>query len=605
MNASKDRRFFQFRSLSARVTLWVLIFLMVFTVAMALVAYELTRNWLEDTAIANLEALASARQLAVESYVGTHIDKLKAFEQPDLEIKISALLEANGREREILNESLFFELQRKQHADPDIVWVDILDLEGYVYLSTFPERHGIYYGEEEFFSQGIVHPYISNPFYEEGEFFIKLAIPLHDAANRSISVLVLRFDARKLLAIVGNYTGLGNTGETVLGTRIGNQIHFLAPLRFDPNLSEIQPAPADGERAKPMIHATSGQSGVTRAPDYRDVRVVAAYRPIDTTPWGLVVKQDESEAFESVAQMQSSLLFGLGVLMLVGLVVISPLVRTAIRPLRDLEEATRRVADGNLTTEVLVNYQDEVGQLGQSFNLMVKQLRTLHTELERSNDELSSFAYVVSHDLKAPLRAISQLSTWIVKDYQDHLDEEGKEKLRLLIGRTQRMHELIEGVLEYSRVGRVQERTQEVDLNMILPEIVDSLLNKDNITISIQEDFPVVAGEPVRLRQVFQNLIENAIKYHNKTNGWIRVEYEDWKTHWQFCIADNGPGIEKKYQEKIFQLFQTLTPRDQVESTGVGLAVVKKFIEINDGMIWIESESEQGSRFFFTWPKQM
>jgi signal transduction histidine kinase len=574
------RKIFQFRSLSARVTLWVLVFLMTFTLAMALVAYEITRNWLEETAIANLEALASARQLAVESYVSTQINKLTAFEQPDLEIKIAAVLDASEHDRANLTEALIFELQRKQLADPDIVWVDILDLDGHVYLSTFPERQGIYYGEEEFFSQGIVHPYISNPFYEEGKINLKLALPLHDTANRSISVLVLRFDARELLAIVGNYSGLGNSGETVLGTRIGNEIHFLAPLRFDPNLSEIQPAPADGERAKPMIHATSGQSGVTRAPDYRDVQVVAAYRPIDNTNWGLVVKQDESEAFESITQMQSSLLFGLVVLMLVGLAVISPLVRTAIRPLRDLEQATRQVAGGDLTTEDPTNYRDEVGQLAQSFNQMVARLRSLHADLERSNEELSSFAYVVSHDLKAPLRAISQLSTWIVEDYQDRLDEDGKEKLQLLIGRTQRMHDLIEGVLEYSRVGRVQERVQNVDLKGILPEIVDSLLNLENILITIQDGFPAVAGEPMRLRQVFQNLIKNAIKYHDNLNAWIRVEYEDQDSHWQFCISDNGPGIEMKYQDKIFQLFQTLTPRDQVESTGVGLAVVKKFIEL-------------------------
>ena len=152
----KTRKFFWFRSLYARVTAWVFVFLAGFTIALAFLAFQVTRNWLENTAIANLEALASARQLAVEAYVNTQLDKLNAFEQPDLEIKIAALLEAQAVERQTLTESLIAEIQRKQLTDSSLVWVDIVDMEGDVILSTFPHRIGISFREAEFFTESIV-----------------------------------------------------------------------------------------------------------------------------------------------------------------------------------------------------------------------------------------------------------------------------------------------------------------------------------------------------------------------------------------------------------------------------------------------------------------
>ncbi|MBN2008267.1 PAS domain S-box protein [candidate division KSB1 bacterium] len=229
--------------------------------------------------------------------------------------------------------------------------------------------------------------------------------------------------------------------------------------------------------------------------------------------------------------------------------------------------------------------------------------RTL--QFETANKELKQFAYIVSHDLKTPLRAVIQLATWISQDYKDVLDDDGKEQLELLVGRVQRMDNLINGILEYSRIGRLETHTDRLDLNKIVKHVINSLEHSDAIKIEVENKLPVVHGNRIRFEQLFQNLLSNSIKYMDKPNGNIRIACEDLNNHWRFRIQDNGPGIDKKYHKRIFQIFQTLQPRDQFESTGIGLSIVKKIIEQYNGEIWIESEIGKGSTFYFTIDKNV
>lgn len=224
-------------------------------------------------------------------------------------------------------------------------------------------------------------------------------------------------------------------------------------------------------------------------------------------------------------------------------------------------------------------------------------------ELESANEELKNFAYVVSHDLKAPLRAIGSLADWISTDQSEKLDAEGKEHLRLLIQRTRRMDSLIDGILQYSRVGRVREAVVEVDVNEIVQEALAMLAPPPHIHVEVAPDLPTVRAERTRILQVFQNLLSNAIKYLDKPEGLIRVGCVGYDQEWEFSISDNGPGIETRHFKRIFQLFQTLAPKDRVESTGVGLSLVKKIVEMYGGRVWIESQPGAGSTFFFTLPR--
>jgi signal transduction histidine kinase len=177
--------------------------------------------------------------------------------------------------------------------------------------------------------------------------------------------------------------------------------------------------------------------------------------------------------------------------------------------------------------------------------------------------------------------------------------------MSLLLSRVHRMGALIDGILQYSRVGRVRETSVPLDLNRVVSEVIDLLAPPANISITVDPSLPTVRMEPVRIQQVFQNLISNAIKYMNKPEGKIHVGCASLQKEWQFSVADNGPGIEERHFERIFQLFQTLAPRDRVESTGVGLSLVKKIVELYRGRVWLESRVGQGSTFFFTLPKSL
>lgn len=248
--------------------------------------------------------------------------------------------------------------------------------------------------------------------------------------------------------------------------------------------------------------------------------------------------------------------------------------------------------------------QDKVNDLNNSLERRVK-LRTAelgksNKELEEANNELKDFAYIVSHDLKAPLRAIGSLADWIYDDNIDKLDDDSKEQMELLKGRVNRMNNLIMGILDYSRVGRRMENTTDVNLSQMLPEVVDMIAPPENFKVDIQKDMPSVYFEKTKIFQVFQNLIGNAIKYNDKQQGCVEVSWKDAGEYYQFSVKDNGPGIDEKYFDKIFKVFQTLRPRDEVESTGIGLSIVKKVVDKHGGRIWVESETEKGSTFHFT-----
>jgi PAS domain S-box-containing protein len=225
-------------------------------------------------------------------------------------------------------------------------------------------------------------------------------------------------------------------------------------------------------------------------------------------------------------------------------------------------------------------------------------------ELSRANKELEEFAYIAAHDLKRPLRGIGTLADWLVTDYADKFDEEGKEQVRLLTARAKQMSALIDGILQYSSLGQSDQKKQRVDLNAVLSEVISRIAPPENIEIAVENELPALMCERTHIIQVFHNLLNNAVQYMDKPKGQIKVGYAEEDDSWRFGVADNGPGIEQRHFERIFKIFQTLSPRDGVGSTGIGLSIVRKIAELNGGRVWVESEVGQGSTFFFTLPRQ-
>lgn len=223
--------------------------------------------------------------------------------------------------------------------------------------------------------------------------------------------------------------------------------------------------------------------------------------------------------------------------------------------------------------------------------------------LEKTISELDKFAYVVSHDLKAPLRAIGNLTGWIEDDLGDQLPEAAREHFNTIKGRVVRMEGLINGILDYTKASKNSGELQPFETNELVRESIDLIGSPTNAVINVRENLPVMKAERVKLQQVFLNLIHNSIKYNDKEDIQVEIGCEDAGANWRFFVKDNGPGIEAHYHEKIFVIFQTLNARDEVESRGVGLAIVKKIIEEEGGKIWVESEKGKGATFCFYWPK--
>ena len=225
-------------------------------------------------------------------------------------------------------------------------------------------------------------------------------------------------------------------------------------------------------------------------------------------------------------------------------------------------------------------------------------------ELSRANKELEEFAYIAAHDLKTPLRGIGTLAYWLAMDNADKLDDVGKEQLRLLTVRAKQMSTLIDRIQQYSRLGQSDQKKKQVDLNVVLSEVVSRIALPEHIEITIENELPTLTYEITHIILVFQNLLNNAVKYMDKPKGQIKVGCVEEEDFWRFSVTDNGPGIQQSYFERIFNIFKTLSPSDGFESTVIGLSIVKKLVELNKGRVWVESEFGQGSTFFFTLPKQ-
>ncbi len=223
--------------------------------------------------------------------------------------------------------------------------------------------------------------------------------------------------------------------------------------------------------------------------------------------------------------------------------------------------------------------------------------------LKERNQELDQFAYVVSHDLKAPLRAIANLSEWVEEDLGDQIPEANQHQLQLMRRRVYRLEALINGLLEYSRAGRKEVPIDPVNVAQLLADVLDSLAPPATFQITIESGMPTFTTKRLLLSQVFSNLISNAIKHHPRADGTVTISVADEGAAYKFAIADDGTGIEPNYHQRIFTIFQTLKARDQQENTGIGLSIVKKIIEAEGGSIWLESMPDQGAIFYFTWSK--
>lgn len=245
--------------------------------------------------------------------------------------------------------------------------------------------------------------------------------------------------------------------------------------------------------------------------------------------------------------------------------------------------------------------EEEMRRLYQTLERRVEE-RT--AELTQINRELDDFANLASHDLKAPLRAIENLASWIQEDAGSLLPPTSQEHLKKMQARIQRMSKLLDDLLAYSRAGRLRHPLERVEIRALILDILDILAPPPGFKITLANPVPIFVTERVPLEMTLRNLIENAIKHHpNPANGEAIVSVRVEESWFEFTVTDNGRGIDPKFHNRIFEIFQILKPRDQVDGSGVGLTVVKKLVELRGGTIQVESKVGEGATFCFTWPK--
>ncbi len=440
-----------------------------------------------------------------------------------------------------------------------------------------------------------------------------------------IGVVVLQMSNLGVYPIVQDYSNLGQTGETMIVATLDGKPVFINPLRSDPAAAFKKEISHKSKSGRIIQKCLRGQKGVGIYTHYRGRKALTVWRYLPAFRWGLIVKMDTDEIFSSARELRRMLLLISVVLFLLVTIMAVAAAHTISSPIRTLTITSSAIAGGNLSARAKVAADDEIGELADAFNRMAdnlveakanveqkkEELEEQKRLLEEANKELDSFVYTASHDLRAPLRGISSFASFLQEDYKDKLDKEGQDYLREIREGANRMNELIEDLLTLSRISRIRNPYEDVNIN----ELVDSILKRieydiqaSNVDLKVQPDMPIVRCDRIKMGEVFLNLINNAIKFsskNNKENPKVEVGYIDEDKFYKFYVKDNGIGIDPKYRDQIFGIFKRLHNAKEYEGTGAGLSIVKRVVDDHGGSIWVESELGKGATFYFTIPKTL
>jgi signal transduction histidine kinase len=322
----------------------------------------------------------------------------------------------------------------------------------------------------------------------------------------------------------------------------------------------------------------------------------------------------------AISDLGILLLVVLGVVAATGVAVWAALHRVVLRSLAAVAEDARRVAAGDLTHSLGRPGPAEVADLAAAIEAMrlrileevhvarrtQEELAAANAELQRSNEDLEQFAYVASHDLQEPLRKVASFCQLLEQRYSDQLDERGLQYVAFAVDGAKRMQVLISDLLAFSRIGRTTERFVEVALGDAVGRAVanlSSVLDDSGSEITVEGDLPRVLGDPTLLTTLFQNLIGNAVKFRGEDPPRVRLEARAEGDRWLLSVSDNGIGIEPRFAERVFVIFQRLHGRDAYPGTGIGLALCRKIVEFHGGQIWLDTGYGPGSRLCFTLPQ--
>lgn len=499
----------------------------------------------------------------------------------------------------------FFEKPNKMNVRNDIVaWLDSLhvhykyktillfDAAGDLRLSIPDDIHAVEPHVRPMVEEALrTRKVIVADFHREGDtghVHLSVISPILATAGNStqtVGVILLEIDPQQFIfPLIQTWPMPSQTAETLLVRREGNEIVFLNELRHRKNIPLSLRLPIT-QKALPAAMAVLGYERITEGIDYRGVPVIAATRSIPDSPWFLVAKVDKEELY---APIQKRIWF-------VSIIVIAAVTASALSVVIWWRQQRLRYYRKLYETEKQANEEIRQAEIA---------LRKAMTELERSNRELEQFAYIASHDLQEPLRMVSSYMQLISREYGGKLGAEADEYIGFAVEGAVRMQTMINDLLTYSRIETRGRPFEPANCEDVLRSALDNLkmAMEESGAIISHDPLPTIPCDSSQLAQLFQNLVGNAIKFRGEEPPRIHVSAVKRELDWLFSVRDNGIGIDPRFRERIFLVFQRLHTRRKYPGTGIGLSICKRVVVRHGGEIWVESEPGKGSIFYFTIP---
>jgi len=605
----------------SRITLLFVLLAVVPVVVVGFLAYYTGRQSIEQVEINHLVSTNLMKSSELTRWIEAYQQRMEELAQRPLIAQYSAIVVASDPSDPA------YDLARlsleEDHLKPRIkprggfTEVSVISPDkGIIMASSDEMQEGKYYANQRFFAEGKLHTYTQGVFYSlpVQQTTMMVSTPINDKKEKLVAVLAGRLDLRDLSSIMSAQSGLSQSEKTYLV----NKSNFFV----------TEPYSGEGYALKKTVRTEgvqaglSGNDGVAFYNDYRNVPVIGAYKWLPEYNMCLITEVDQSEAYAPINSMAMTMLSIVSLLALIVLAAGFFLARTITQPLARLVAGAAEIGrHGHLDRKVGTEDKDEIGELSRAFDRMAMELkmttvsideleRRIHertAQLEAANRELEAFSYSVSHDLRAPLRAIDGYTRILLEDYQQLLDDEGKRICSVISEGAHKMSDLIDDLLTFSRLGRSALNPSNIDMEAMAGAVFQELTTaQSRKRIDFQVDsLPPAVGDPALLRQVWVNLLSNSVKFsQKKKRAVIRVRGEKSENETVYSVQDNGVGFDMQYVDKLFGVFQRLHSVKDFEGNGVGLALVQRVILRHGGRAWAEGETGKGATFYFTLPHQ-
>ncbi len=512
-------------------------------------------------------------------------------------------------------------------------------LQGFVQIQTVLDTCGLYdvngiqlaisnpnvttlgqsFADREWFQQAVAtkQPYQSVPIKSRatGSAIAPYVAPILNEQGQVIGVFAGSISLAKLSDVLIKINQNPAVNYTIADTRDGG----LILANENPQL--ILTALSDNNDVLTAI--SKGESGSFESTNNHGEKELISFAPLTNLPWGVIITTSSRSAFSSIGVLTQTASFLSIVTIIIASIMSGLFMLQITMPIRHLVEDTKEIGKGNLDHKIEIIGKGEIAELSRSFDDMTDNLKKVMitnesldqrvqdrtSELEKSNDELESFTYSISHDLRAPLRHVHGFVDMLSNHLQGNTDEKSQHYLETISNAVKDMGYLIDDLLSFSRIGKTQINNVKIDLNLIVKDVIDSYqieIESKNIKWEI-EKLPVVNADINMIKLVFDNLISNALKF-TSLKEVVTIEIgsdSDTKSNnnVEIYVKDNGAGFDMRYVEKLFGVFQRLHSQKEFEGTGIGLANVKRIVQKHGGRVWAEGLVDEGATFYFTLPK--